>query len=38
MVLVLCLNTDYLFLGQEDWYMDSKHDTEKNISSVLVHD
>ena len=35
---VLFLNTDYLSLGQEYWYMDSHHRIAINISSVEVHD
>ena len=35
---VLCLNTDYLFLGQEYLYMDIQHITTIHIYSVAVHD
>ena len=35
---VLFLNTDYLFLGQEDLYMYSQHSITIHISSVAVHD
>ena len=33
-VRVLFLNTDYLFLGQEYWYMDSQHSTAIHISET----
>ena len=32
------MNTDYLFLGQEDLYMYSQHNTAIHISGVAVHD
>ena len=35
---VLCLNTDYLFLGQEYWYIHSYHSISIHISSVAVND
>ena len=35
---VLCLNYGYLFLGQEDLYMDSQHSTQIHIYSLGVHD
>ena len=35
---VLCPNTDYLFLGQEDWYMGSQHIIAIQSSSVELHD
>ena len=37
-MMVLFLNTDYLFIGQEYLYMDIWHSNTIHISSVEVHD